>query len=143
MSARVVKIQLRLPSAFGYEKVAMVSAAEAAGLLGFPQERIDDLKTAVAEVCINAIEHGNRCRPRLPVDVEILLGTDSLQVRVTDRGQGVVVTDTEPCLEEQVAGRESTRGWGLFLSRRLADELQIDTRRGSGTVTTLLFRRTG
>jgi len=44
----------------GFEKVAMSTASSVAKLMGFRDERIEDLKTAVAEACINAIEHGNR-----------------------------------------------------------------------------------
>jgi serine/threonine-protein kinase RsbW len=141
MPTRKQTIQLRLPSTFGYEKVAMVSAAEAARLLGLPGDRIDDLKTAVAEVCMNAIEHGNCFKPRLQVQVDITLAADSLQVQVADRGAKFSQPANAPCLEEQLAGDESARGWGLYLSQRLADELKFEDRPGSGTVTTLVFRR--
>jgi serine/threonine-protein kinase RsbW len=141
MPAKEQKIQLRLPSSLGYEKVAMVSAAEAARLLGFPRDRIDDVKTAVSEVCMNAIEHGNRCRPRLRVQVDITVAPDRVQIQVADRGAGVSVPETEPCLEGQLAGKEEARGWGLYLIRQLADEFRFESRPGSGTVTTLIFKR--
>ena len=51
--------ELRLPTRLGFEKVAMNTAASAAQLMGFSEESVDDLKTAVAEACINSIEHGN------------------------------------------------------------------------------------
>ena len=38
----------------------MNTAASVARLMGFSDERVEDLKTAVAEACINAIEHGNK-----------------------------------------------------------------------------------
>ncbi len=37
----------------------METAASMAKRMGFTEDRIEDLKTAVAEACINAIEHGN------------------------------------------------------------------------------------
>ena len=52
-------VEVRLPSQLGYEKVAMSTAAAVAKLMGFREDRVEDLKTAVAEACINAIEHGN------------------------------------------------------------------------------------
>jgi len=42
------------------EKVAMDFAASVAKMRQFPEARIEDLKTAIAEACINAIEHGNK-----------------------------------------------------------------------------------
>ena len=62
-------VEVRLPSRLGYEKVAMSTAAAVAKLMGFPEDRIEDLKTAVAEACINAIEHGNRLNEKLSVGV--------------------------------------------------------------------------
>ena len=62
-------IELRLPSRLGYEKVAMNTAASVARLMGFSEERVDDLKTAVAEACINAMEHGNKLDESLSVGV--------------------------------------------------------------------------
>ena len=59
-TARTTTVEVRLPSRLGFEKVAMSTASAVAKLMGFREERIDDLKTAVAEACINAIEHGNR-----------------------------------------------------------------------------------
>ena len=48
------RIQLHIPSELGYEKVAMAAAATLATKIGFSQDRIEDLKTAVGEACINA-----------------------------------------------------------------------------------------
>ena len=54
------KFQLHLPSTLGCEKVAMDFAASVAKSMNFPADRVEDLKTAVAEACTNAIEHGNK-----------------------------------------------------------------------------------
>ena len=69
-------VEVRLPSRLGFEKVAMATAASVARLKGFSDERIEDLKTAVAEACINAIEHGNHLNENLSVG--IILSTLSL-----------------------------------------------------------------
>lgn len=53
-------IELHIPSRLGYEKIAMNTAASTARMMGFSDERVEDLKTAVAEACINAMEHGNK-----------------------------------------------------------------------------------
>jgi serine/threonine-protein kinase RsbW len=58
MTRKSANVEVRLPSRLGYEKGAMSTAASVAKLMGFREDRIEDLKTAVAEACINAIEHG-------------------------------------------------------------------------------------
>jgi serine/threonine-protein kinase RsbW len=50
MSTRkTTNVEVRLPSRMGFEKVAMSTAASVAKLMGFRDDRVEDLKTAVAE----------------------------------------------------------------------------------------------
>jgi hypothetical protein len=56
-------LELRIPSVLGFEKLAMDFAADVAKMMNVPEERVEDLKTAVAEACVNAIEHGNKPTP--------------------------------------------------------------------------------
>ena len=77
-------VEVRLPSRMGFEKVAMSTAAAVAKLMCFREDRIEDLKTAVAEACINAIEHGNRLNEKLSVGVVLSVNANSLEVKVID-----------------------------------------------------------
>ena len=89
MSAGPIITELRLPSRLGFEKVAMNTAASVAQIMGFSDDRVDDLKTAVAEACINAIEHGNRMNELLGVVVTLSMDDESLEVKIQDHGTGV------------------------------------------------------
>ena len=82
-------VEVRLPSQLGYEKVAMSTAAAVAKLMGFREDRVEDLKTAVAEACINAIEHGNKLNDDLSVGVVLSAGINALEVKVIDDGKGL------------------------------------------------------
>jgi serine/threonine-protein kinase RsbW len=117
-------IELNLPSRLGYEKVAMSTAASVAKLMGFDDERIEDLKTAVAEACINAMEHGNKLDDALSVGVILSVGVDSLEVKVLDTGSGTTVTHTAPDIDKKMQGEESPRGMGMFLIQALVDEAE-------------------
>ena len=57
--------------------------------MGFREDRVEDLKTAVAEACINAIEHGNRLNEKLNVGVVLSVNADTLEVKVIDDGKGM------------------------------------------------------
>src|SRR5580700_10826638 len=97
MSAmKTTNVEVRLPSRMGFEKVAMSTAASVAKLMGFRDDRVEDLKTAVAEACINAIEHGNRLNEKLSVGVVLSAGEDSLEVKVMDDGKGVKAKHAKP-----------------------------------------------
>jgi len=123
-STRSTTVEVRLPSRMGFEKVAMQTAASVAKLMGFREERIEDLKTAVAEACINAIEHGNRLNERLSVGVVLSAGTDELEVKVMDDGKGIQKTPEKPDIDRKMHGEEDPRGMGMFLIQALVDEAE-------------------
>ena len=76
---------------------------------------------------MNAIEHGNRYRPEVPVVIEVLSSGADLSVRINDQGGSRVPDrDTEvPDLEAKLEGLQTSRGWGLFLIRNMVDEMHI------------------
>ncbi len=117
-------IVLRLPSKLGYEKVAMSTAASVAKLMGFTEERVEDLKTAVAEACINAMEHGNKLDESLCVGVTLSILDDSLEVKVSDTGEGPQHAMHAPDIDKKMLGEEDPRGMGMFLIQALVDEAE-------------------
>jgi serine/threonine-protein kinase RsbW len=121
------KVEVRLPSRMGFEKVAMSTAAAVAKLMGFREDRIEDLKTAVAEACINAIEHGNRLNEKLSVGVILSAGADGLEVKVID--------------DRKMHGEEDPRGMGMFLIQALVDEAEwVAGSEGKSSYVRLLIR---
>ena len=67
-----VLAELSVPSEPGNERLAMERVAEVIKELGLSEQRLERLKTAVAEATMNAMEHGNRYRPEVPVVIEVL-----------------------------------------------------------------------
>ncbi len=128
-------VEVRLPSRLGFEKVAMSTAASVAQLMGFELERIEDLKTAIAEACINAIEHGNRMNENLTVGVVLSAGKDALEVKVIDDGRGLSKQPPKPNIDRKIHGEEDPRGMGMFLIQALVDEVEwVADQRGSSYV---------
>lgn len=126
--------ELRLPTRLGFEKVAMSTAASVAELMGFSSDRVEDLKTAVSEACINAIEHGNQLNELLGVVVTMSMSVESLEVRILDQGSGVQKDDMHvPDIDRKMLGEENPRGMGMFLIQALVDEVEYvnDQPRGS------------
>ncbi len=121
----VSSVEVRLPSEMGFEKVAMSTAAGVAQMMGFSPDRIEDLKTAVAEACINAIEHGNQQNTALHVGVELSTSDTELEVKVSDEGGGPsIVASTASDIDRKMLGEEDPRGMGMFLIQALVDEAE-------------------
>jgi serine/threonine-protein kinase RsbW len=121
---KATRVEVRLPSRMGFEKVAMSTAAAVAKLMGFREDRVEDLKTAVSEACINAIEHGNRLNEKLSVGVVMSADDDSLEVKVIDDGKGMSKQPARPDIDRKMLGEEDPRGMGMFLIQALVDEAE-------------------
>ena len=117
-------VEVRIPSRLGFEKVAMGTAASMAKLMGFSEDRIEDLKTAVAEACINAIEHGNKSDDSVPVGVVLSMQHGELEVKVLDDGNGMSAAPPPPDIDRKMSGEEDARGMGMFLIQALVDEVE-------------------
>ncbi|HET9085999.1 MAG TPA: ATP-binding protein [Acidobacteriaceae bacterium] len=133
-------IELRLPSRLGYEKIAMGTAASVARLMGFGDARIEDLKTAVAEACINAMEHGNKLDESLIVGVILSMDATSLEVKVLDSGAGPPGSVHAPDIDKKMHGEEASRGMGMFLIQALVDEAEWVSSPPSGSYARLVIR---
>lgn len=119
----------------GNERLAMEQVAASVRDLEFSKTEIERLKTAVAEGTMNAMEHGNHYQADLPVDIQVLASNDDLLVRITDhRGDQPIPEHTAPDLDAKLEGRQSPRGWGLFLIQNMVDELHVKTDREHHTL---------
>ena len=135
-------IELNLPSKIGYERVAMASAAALARLGGFAPERVEDLKSAVAEACINAMQHGNNWRPEARVVVHMDLSADRFIVSVTDQGDGVPEVPEYPGVVKIIEENASPRGLGVFMIQQLVDEVRFNETADGGHTMIMEMRLT-
>jgi anti-sigma regulatory factor (Ser/Thr protein kinase) len=120
--------EFELPSEAGREREAMRRVADAVAPLAIPPARLEKLKTAVAEATMNAIEHGNRNDPTIPVKITAAVEGRDLVVRIRDEGgdRAIPITET-PDIDAKLRGEQSPRGWGLFLIQQMVDRLRVAT----------------
>jgi len=116
-------MELSFPSELGYEKVAREAVAAFARRLGCDRERVEDLKSALGEACINAIEHGNGRTPGLRVDVSCVGTADRLEIEVHDHGlKRYESSGTVADIDLKLRGLAPLRGMGLMMIAQLVDE---------------------
>lgn len=124
-------LELHIPNILGQEKVAIDFAASAAKKMGFTGKRVEDLKTAVSEACLNAIEHGNKMDSSMKVGIILNVEEMNLQVTVQDDGDKIGPVEI-PRIEDKIEGRSDRRGWGIFLIKNLVDEVKFESMPGGG-----------
>ncbi len=115
-----------IPSVPGNERMAMDGVSEAVAGLSIPERRLEQLKTAVAEATMNAMEHGNHFQEDMPVLIRVQQADGDLVIRITDQGEPYIPENPEsPDLESKLAGLQTPRGWGLFLIQNMVDEMNV------------------
>jgi serine/threonine-protein kinase RsbW len=94
-----------------------------------------NFRVGLTEALANAMLYGNGRDPAKRVLVEVTLGPDHIRARVTDQGSGfdpaAVPDPTAPENLAKIGGR------GLFLMRKLLDEVSFNDR---GNQVTLVLR---
>ncbi len=125
--ARRTLAELSIPSEPGNERRATEEVARAVSGLELPERTLERLKTAVAEATMNAMEHGNRYNPNVPVKIQVWLLEERLLVRIIDRGGSPPPSPNAevPDLEAKLEGMQTPRGWGLFLIKNMVDEMRV------------------
>jgi len=127
-------VEITLTSQIGYERIAMACSASFAEMFDFPKDRIEDLKTIVAEASINAMQHGNKGRVDAKVIVSMRYQDNTIRVWVTDEGDGIKQRPPSPDIEKIIEADETLSGFGLFLIEQLADQVAFKESADKGHV---------
>ena len=121
------------PSDIKNVAVARLGIAEFAADCGFPNDAISDIRLAAGEALSNAVEHGSM-KPGRKITVVCTFDGVELSIEVRDRGIGFA----EPSDRSGAQPDHRGRGFGIFLMRRLMDEVSFAR---NGTVVRLVRRR--
>jgi serine/threonine-protein kinase RsbW len=126
----------------GSKRTILDLAREVASLgdkLGFTRKRSWEIETAVVEALSNAARHGNGGREEDTIQLIATPGGDRLLVEVRDHGAGLRQVPPLPDLEKKIRGEERPGGWGIFLIRSFASDVQFVVHQGGGHTLRLRF----
>jgi serine/threonine-protein kinase RsbW len=129
MTEDIRVVEITIPNELGYEKIAMAVVANTAHKMGFSDEKIEDLKTAVAEACTNSIEYGNSSDAEAQVLVVLSSDRNSISVRVVDEGRRPIPTPLP-----DTPAKNDRQCLGLYLIQKLMDEVTINCQPGRNEV---------
>jgi len=131
------EVTLVLPMAPDMELMASQTASAVASFVGMSADRVDEVRMAVVEACINSFEHSHADDRRVTVVFRIWGETtpETLEIRVHDDGVGFAPDQVEePRIEKKITGQRK-RGWGLKIIQGLMDDVRIQ----SGTTGTTVI----
>jgi len=122
------------------EMTASKTATALAESMGMSADKVDEVRMAVVEACINAFEHSRAKDGRVYVTFQILTDHEpqKLQIKVEDTGVGFIPDDVEkPRIEDKLKA-QNKRGWGIQIIKGLMDEVEF---RSSDHGTTVVMRK--
>jgi serine/threonine-protein kinase RsbW len=121
------EVTLTLPMVPDMEIAASKTATAMAEFMRMSPDRIDEVRMAVVEACINAFEHSHSPDRKVYMTFEVLGDTEpeTLRITVRDTGVGFAPDSVEEPNMEQKLKAQRKRGWGLKIIRGLMDEVDI------------------
>ena len=130
-------VDLKIPIVPEMELTATQTAEAVAKFMKLDPDKIEEIKLALVEACINAFEHSQSKDGRIGINFEI--GVDQLTIHISDRGQGFDLKEVQEELRQRHEHGKH-RGWGLAIMKGLMDEVQIEST-DRGTTITMVKRR--
>jgi serine/threonine-protein kinase RsbW len=133
MKPSVLKeVVVTFPMAPEMELLVCEKASAVARSMGMSQDKIDEVKLAVIEACLNTLEHSQADPRQFDVTFSILGTEEPEALQITVRDTGVGFSPGGRGTRERV--KLSKRGWGLQIIEGLMDEVRIESGAGGTTV---------
>ena len=120
------EVTLALPMVPDMEIEASKTATAIAESMRMTPDRIDEVRMAVVEACINALEHSRAEDGKIDLTIQVVEDPEEkLRITVQDSGVGFAPDELEePSMADKLKA-ERKRGWGLKIIRGLMDEVEI------------------
>jgi serine/threonine-protein kinase RsbW len=112
--------------------LARKAIASFASICGFSAEEVSDIRLAAGEAISNAVEHG-KARRSNGFSVHCSFVENQLTIEVRDNGDGFSLDGNR----DETPIEQRSRGFGIFLMRRLMDCVYFDK---NGTLVRLTRR---
>jgi serine/threonine-protein kinase RsbW len=115
-------IQERIPSSVEALTAFISRLYETLKSFSLTEDDLFHIKLSLEEALVNAARHGNKLNAALFVDVTISLDSDKIEITVRDEGRGFDYEHLpDPTLAENL---QKTHGRGVYLMRKLMDEVR-------------------
>ena len=132
------EVNLTLPIRPNMEMTASKTATSLAESMGMSADKVDEVRMAVVEACINAFEHSRADDGRVYITFQVNQQNEVLQITVEDNGIGFEPEELEtPRIEDKLKAARK-RGWGIQIIKGLMDEVDIQS---SGRGTSVVMRK--
>lgn len=111
--------------------------------MGFDDKELYAIELAVDEACSNIIEHAYGGEGRGNIECTLELCTDEIRINLLDHGKPFDITKVpEPKIDQPLEKRK-IRGLGIYLMRKMMDEIRFQADPIEGNHLLLIKRKKG
>jgi serine/threonine-protein kinase RsbW len=134
----VKEVKISIPMLPDMELAVSRLASALAESINLNSDKIDEIKMALIEACMNAFEHSSS-KDQM-VHVRFRIKPLELEIIVRDYGVGINLSRVkEPDIRDKLTA-PNKRGWGFKIMRALMDDFRVESDK-SGTQITMIKRR--
>ena len=136
------EVTLTLPMIPDMEIAASKTATAMAEFMQMGPDKVDEVRMAVVEACINSFEHSHAEDRKVYITYAVIGDSEpeKLQITLRDTGVGFRLEEVEePRIEEKLKA-ESKRGWGIKIIQGLMDEVNIESTAEGTTIVMSKYR---
>jgi len=129
----------------GFENLDSIRnfVGQAAEEAGFSSKEVYSIQLAVDEGCSNVIEHAYEGVPDGEIEITCEAQADRMVVIIHDHGREFDISKVrKPNLSRELSERE-VGGLGVYLMRKLMDEVHFESSCTTGNYLTLVKRKSG
>ena len=137
MSKESADVDLVIPMIPEMELTASTTAEAVGKFMRLDSDKIDEIKIALIEACINSFEHSQSPNRRVNINFEI--SPEQLSIQISDEGQGFDLDKVRSEIKQR-RDRKDNRGWGLKIMQELMDEVRVDSGDNGTTITMVKYR---
>lgn len=132
------EIKVSIPMLPDMELAVSRLASTLAESIDLDADKIDEIRMALIEACLNAFEH-SRSKDQM-VHVRFRVKPEELEITVKDYGVGFDPDRIEEADINRAIHSEDKRGWGFKIMRTLMDKVEVSSHPG-GTQIKMIKRR--
>jgi class 3 adenylate cyclase/anti-sigma regulatory factor (Ser/Thr protein kinase) len=133
------EIDLTIPLLPEMELAAGKTAAAVAAFMRLDENTIEEIRLALIEACVNAIEH-SKSKDR-KIHINFVIHDDALEITIQDFGEGFDTEDIRRRMAKRVSSDKLLkRGWGLTIMEELMDDVEVQSG-GKGTTIRMVKKR--
>lgn len=127
-------IELKIPARTEYITLVRLCISGIGKRKELTIDEIEDLKMVVSEVCNNSIGHAyNKGASHNSIEIHFLIYLKKIIIKIRDHGHGFDTKFVKEYLRRQDDDRTEGIGLGLFLIKKLMDEVEYRSNPDNGT----------